>query len=52
MNTQLLTTSSVDIFLVEDMFEIFELLDGMGTSVIPVCFTSDRNSKDNCTTNS
>ena len=51
MNTLLLTTS-VDIFLVEDMFEMFELLDGMGLSVIPVCSTSDRNSKDSCTTNS
>ena len=52
MNTQLLTTFSVDRFLVEDIFEMLELFDRMGISVIPVCFNSDRNSKDSCRTNS
>ena len=40
INTQQPTFSSVDIFLVEDMFEC------LGISVIPVSFTSNRDSKD------
>ena len=50
---QLLTSSSADIFLVEDISEMLELLDGLGISVRPVCFTcSGRNSKDCGTNNS
>ena len=43
------TTFSVEIFFVEDIFEMLELLAELDISVIPVCFTSDRKSKD-CST--
>ena len=43
------TTFSVEIFFVENMFEMLALLAKLGISVIPVCFTSDRKRKD-CST--
>ena len=48
---QLPTTPFAEIFLVEDMSGLLELLDGLGISVIPVCFTKDRNNKDCSITN-
>ena len=52
MNTQLPTSCFVDIFLVENVSELLEFLVKLGISVIPVCLTNDRNSKDSITTNS
>ena len=46
INTQLLTSCFLDNFLVADISEMLELLAGLGISVIPVCFTNDRNIED------
>ena len=52
MNTQPPASSSMDTFLVENVSELLEFLVKLGISVKPVCFISDRNSKESSTTNS